>query len=106
MLPKIKRATLNAETVLNGRGTSSNPPLWQYAKGGSQAKNLPFTKASLRSAQRQIALLDLVRLEPGKTSPYYAKKIKLSVAWVRDTLNEYQEDGVVEINQGWHLTES
>jgi hypothetical protein len=58
MLPPIKRRTLSADDLLAGRGTSSNPPLWAYAKNRppvDKSEKL-FSKKDLGIADKQCRL--------------------------------------------------
>ncbi len=106
MLPEIKHATLKVEDLFTGRGTSSNPPLWQHVKGKPK-DDIPDGLKFVKSTKKQVALLDLIASEPGEMSAYYANKLGMGVESVRKILKRYRSDGIVrqsESNQ-WYLAD-
>jgi hypothetical protein len=95
MLPPIRRAKLNADTLFAGRATSSAPALWKNVKGKNTPRQPGISKRNLTSAWEQVQLLDLILDNPGITSIELAKITKIPSGRVNNLLQEYRNDGLV-----------
>ena len=111
MQPPIKRATLNADTLFQGRGTSNGIPLWKSVPGKKTSERAADIR-SLFSAKSEIALLDLLKQFPGQSGKFYARRLPgRSPEWVRVTLHQYAADGLVryaridKVTYIWFLNE-
>jgi hypothetical protein len=93
--PPIKRATLNADTLFQGRGTSNAIPLWKSVKGTRKIEH-KLNIRKLKIARSEVDLLSLIEQFPGQTANFYASRLPgRSAEWVRITLNQYAADGLV-----------
>jgi hypothetical protein len=108
--PPIKRATLNADTLFQGRGTSNAIPLWESVPG----KKKPERGTDIRSfiaAKSEVDLLNLLKQFPGQGCTFYARRLPgRNAEWVRVTLQQYAEDGLVSFSRHhvsylWYLNE-
>ena len=94
MLPPIKRAQKTADQVFKGRGTSSNPPLFDSKNRGWKDKKT-FTTQYLKSVRSEVLVLETIQKNPGLTIKQIAEKTGYSRTKVELMLKDYRHDRVV-----------
>jgi hypothetical protein len=111
MLPPIKRATRNADNILKDRGTSNAIPLWKNVTGKKKAERGADSRAFL-AAKSEVDLLNLLKQFPGQSCKFYARRLPgRAPGWVRFTLQQYAEDGIVRNSRAnkctyiWYLND-
>jgi hypothetical protein len=106
----IKHATRNADSLFKDRGTSNAIPLWENVPGKKKAER----GADIRSfiaAKSEVELLNLLKQFPGQGCKFYARRLPgRNAEWVRVTLQEYAEDGLVSFSRHhvsylWYLND-
>jgi uncharacterized membrane protein len=94
MLPPIRHAKLNADTLLKGRGTSSNPPLFDAKNRGWKDKRV-LTPQFLNAAKSEVLVLQTIQENPGLTIKQIAEKTGFSRTKVELMLKDYRNDQLV-----------
>jgi hypothetical protein len=102
--PPIKRATLNADTLFQGRGPSNAIPLWKSVKGTRKIEH-KLNIRTLKIARSEVDLLSLIEQFPGQTANFYASRLPgRTNEWVRITLQQYAADGLVSYSRPNNVT--
>lgn len=97
----VRIPTKRTQDVLHVRSAPSNAPsLWssmvKTAQGTRDAKPTTLKKHVLRAASFEVDLMEAIAAYPGHKASFYAKEIKRPYIWTVRTLNQYEEDGLVE----------
>ena len=94
MLPPIRRAEKTADQVFKGRGTSSNPPLFDSKNRGHKDKKV-FASHYYKSAWSEVLVLQVVKESPGLSIVQISQKTKFSREKVKQILRDYRNDQLV-----------
>ena len=109
MLPPIKRAKINADQLFKGRGTSSNPSLYDSKHRGYKSKD-PLSVCQAKAIKKEVVVLQTIKDNPGLSGREIARKTGFSKDKVHLILADYHKDGIISFEKKgnthyWYLGE-
>lgn len=94
MLPPIKRAKINADQLFKGRGTSSNPPMYNSKNRGDKEKVI-YPSYKCKTAKAEVLILQTIKDNPGLSALEITNKTGFKKDKVNLILANYHEDGLI-----------